>query len=1805
MMARRDYLAPWIIGLSFMSVVFCSPLHFVIMPNVLRLETEEMITVTPLEAEENVVYKIYLQDCPGRQATFSETQVTVQPGEVGMATVTVHASDIKERTATSAFVYLVVETQGQGRGAYFKKEAKLLVNESPGYIFIQTDKPIYTPDQAVYTRVMSLNEHFRPVSWPLQLDIQNPDGMTISRKVMETNMLASDVIKIPENPVYGNWTVTARFTNGLKTTASVRFEVTEYVLPIFSVSLHIPDDKKVILPNDTVFNLAVSAKYMYGKPVKGHVTVTFGLLWHGHVFTVGKRRNLKLNDTGFAECSISSEELKLPVQSVWFPNGGKLHLQASVTEAASGRVEKGEDVSVVFSDHLYVIKFTSSSKFFKPGLPYVLEIDVFKANGEYGSNLALNVECKTDTQTVMAPSHWSAQPGPVTDARGKLSVHYHIPTNVKSLLFKVTPTFAMKEESSSSDYFINVGPFFSPSSVYLHIHAALTDVESRGQMPKVGDQLTVTTRYTSADDIHTVNLVVIARGQIVWQVSTRNIQGNLTTFHFKLTQEMTPGARILAFSILGNQQGSEVVSDSVWIDVLPRCDGEISIHHEDDRRKIFRPGDIGTVTFSGPPNTVIGVVAVDSAVYHLKNSTLTRQSVFQQIRDHDRGCGCGSGRDTSKIFQNAGLTILTNADLEMESKLVEGCLDKAVRKKRSVQSEKQIKEVCCLEGLKVHNATLAMCYELSRVLKKTLTSDLCAKEFFACCRQAAKGTVTVDVAGRFKKFEDRVAEELELSFGEEVLDTTNIPVRTNFPESWWFEEYNLGPEGKADVDFVLPDSITTWSIHTLGMSQEAGLCVAPPMEIPTFSSFFVHLDLPYSAIRLEQVEIRATVYNYMNRNLRVNVVLQSMEGICYSGQPGHNTEAVKLEIGANDAASAYFPIIPLEIGEFPIRVMAVSSWGRDAVEKTLRVEGEGLEKVHTISVMLDPSGKRFLRGGSSNHSFSVKSEVSVEEKRQSVELDLDLPQEVIPDTDSCTVHAMGDLLGPTLQVTIEGVAELLRMPTGCGEQNLIYLAPNVYVTRYLRATRRLSAAIEKKATILIRQGVARQMTFRKPDASYATWPHADSSTWLTAFAMKTLCQAEHYITVDHNQTCESFHWITQQQNTDGSFKEETWVTHREMLGGVNGDVSHAAYILTALLECGCLGEKQKEVMDKTQAYIENNIGQTDRPLAVALSAYALTLAGSQHSDTLVKRLSAMAKSSPEAFTYWMPGSESDFGDHQKPYWYARKPSALAVEVTAYALLTFLARGDITMSTSIVGWLLQQRNSHGAFISTQDTVVGLQALSEYSIKSYSAILDMTCHISSEVDDRFRKSISLTPKDAMVLKSVPKVPTGGKLHFEAEGTGVGMMQVEVRFNIPEDRTECRFEVKVTNHQHNSLLQSFFWDGKRSRCEPCSLDCEEDAEDGDSPDDEEVENFTFPPIIPRIQTLWKELQKGSNLSRWVDEYVDDNESRTDVDIMLFGSRIGRPKRSVKAYSATVICLEICIRYTGDTSTGMSVVDAGLFTGYEPVDEDLEALKLRGKIDHFEKSQRSVVLYLEQISSRETTCLRFRAKQVHMAENLQPAKVQIFDYYNPDERCTIFYKTSNNSGQLVNFCDNQKQICQCLESRCAYCEESWHGLTWLDMIKFACTNATHVLEIKALDRDLEKAGFERILGQVVSVSTQKGRHEVKEGDKVILLKRSSCFCPRVSLGQTYLMMLADPKRFKDSDGNQIYAFLLDKKVFVTEIIKPKGQSVARKEIAKNVKRTLKRLEKKGCRDSSVAKSARNRKRTRRGKHGERKKKT
>lgn len=68
----------------------------------------------------------------------------------------------------------------------------------------------------------------------------------------------------------------------------------------------------------------------------------------------------------------------------------------------------------------------------------------------------------------------------------------------------------------------------------------------------------------------------------------------------------------------------------------------------------------------------------------------------------------------------------------------------------------------------------------------------------------------------------------------------------------------------------------------------------------------------------------------------------------------------------------------------------------------------------------------------------------------------------------------GNLIGPVVTNLIKGgFEELLRMPTGCGEQTMIFLAPNVYVLQYLTNTKQVTADIESRAYRHIQSGNSR------------------------------------------------------------------------------------------------------------------------------------------------------------------------------------------------------------------------------------------------------------------------------------------------------------------------------------------------------------------------------------------------------------------------------------------------------------------------------------------------------------------------------------------------------------------------------------------------------------------------------------------------------------------------------------------------------------------------------------------------------------
>ena len=76
--------------------------------------------------------------------------------------------------------------------------------------------------------------------------------------------------------------------------------------------------------------------------------------------------------------------------------------------------------------------------------------------------------------------------------------------------------------------------------------------------------------------------------------------------------------------------------------------------------------------------------------------------------------------------------------------------------------------------------------------------------------------------------------------------------------------------GIARVNATVPDTVTSWMIQAVSISPQHGVCVAQPVDITAKKLIYVSLRVPRAAIIGEQVEIRATVYNYLEQRRNVS-----------------------------------------------------------------------------------------------------------------------------------------------------------------------------------------------------------------------------------------------------------------------------------------------------------------------------------------------------------------------------------------------------------------------------------------------------------------------------------------------------------------------------------------------------------------------------------------------------------------------------------------------------------------------------------------------------------------------------------------------------------------------------------------------------------------------------------------------------------------------------------------------------------------------------------------------------------------------
>ncbi|XP_067624051.1 thioester-containing protein 1 allele R1 isoform X6 [Eurosta solidaginis] len=734
-----------------------------------------------------------------------------------------------------------------------------------------------------------------------------------------------------------------------------------------------------------------------------------------------------------------------------------------------------------------------------------------------------------------------------------------------------------------------------------------------------------------------------------------------------------------------------------------------------------KPGQEVELEIATDPDSFVGLLGVDQSVLLLKSGNdINRDQVFNSLSNYDTSTPWQRGYG---IYpgQDAGLVTLTNA----------------------------------------HYPYNDDSYPISLLLADAAVSD----EFFEVAQND---------------------EPIHRDINDKTYDLAAyglVPVRKHFIETWIWTLHDSTESNSFKLAKKIPDTITSWVVTGFSLNPKTGLALTTdPTKIQVFQPFFVSTNLPYSVKRGEVIAIPVIIFNYMDKALDAEVVMDNTDKEYDFTEATNEVEenAVdeikrikRVTIPSNTGKSVSFMIRPKKVGQVTLKITATTPLAGDAIHQSLKVEPEGVTQYENRAVFIH-----------------LKDKPEYADK-----LTVDVPAEAVPDSEYIEFAVVGDLLGPTLK----NLDKLVRMPYGCGEQNMVNFVPNILVLRYLDAIKRDMPTVVVKAKKFLEIGYQRELTYKRDDGSYSAFGKSDKSgsTWLTAYVMRSFHQAAKYTDIDPKVIVEGLDFLASKQALNGSFPEYGKLfdsAHQNELG-------LTAFVLLAFLENVEYISKYQSQIDNGLKYLLENVDQTDDQYSLSIAALALQFAKNPAADKILTKLQGLAKQENDR-KWW---SKAEAPKEEDKFWYYR-PRSNDVEITSYVLLAVLDKDGAENTLPIVKWLISQRNSNGGFSSTQDTVVGLQALISFAEQTGSGNGEMDIEFVSSGGDENKGTIQVTPENSLVLQTHVLPKTTRQVDFTAKGKGSAMVQLSYRYNLADKDKAPSFQIKtnVKNEKPTLILE-----------------------------------------------------------------------------------------------------------------------------------------------------------------------------------------------------------------------------------------------------------------------------------------------------------------------------------------------------------------------------------------------------------------
>ncbi len=1179
-----------------------------------------------------------------------------------------------------------------------------------GYsVFIQTDKAIYRPGNAVKFRAVVVGPDLRPsVVGSIDVAVADGGGNVVRRWARAFPTLEgvfAGEVDIAEAPVLGDWNITVD-VSGQEFHKS--FLVAEYVLPKFGVDILLPDYGTFSQGDMTV---QIDASYHYGGPVKGEATVSvfpkYKSSYLQPIFSDPYRKVIAID--GSAEFKMNvAKELQLSDDYA-----REIVFDVQVKEELTDRIQNNT-ASMLLYKHPYKLELVKTADAFKPGMPYLAYLKV--ANQD-------NTPVQDDLNEVTVRWGFTANTDDYNTTvfdipeDGIIRLDFNPPDAVRADLLGIEATY-----KDLTQWFSTIPKAISPSNNYLQ--ATLLTPK-----PQVGKNVRIGIRANEANQW--ITYLIFGRGKLAFGETLRSSR----EINFRADAEMSPHCRVIVYYV--REQTGEVVADALDFEVDGALTNEVEIWAS--RRKALPKSDL-TLNLKAKPNSFVGILAVDRSVRSLNSGhDINKEDVINELRSYDTAAepsfypwfrviqpkegtlywytGASAARE---VFRESGTVVMSNGQL---------------------QRGRPSKEEVLVEH---HGDNRPLGRPLPSPDAETLNPDQGpGVEYESATRPPLAGPYAFSRLPR------------------PVDNLPKIYLKNDLPPTWLFLNATTDSDGRASIPVETPElANSTWIISGFSLHQRHGMGIAEQMqEVEVFTPFSVKVDLPHSVKLGETVAVQMAVYNYLEREIKAEVTLENPGGKGFTfGTPNPNevedngkieffrTKSVAVKPGRGTLVS--FVITPDEVGIVDLKISAKSGVGTFTKVETLNVVTEG-ERMHNNSaILLD------LRQAG----------------EQELNITLDVPRTAVPGSQKVYISATVDPMAPAMN----NLEHLLDFPLGSGEQNMLRIIPAVIVSHYLESIGQPGGHIQETAVKLMRDGYQRQMAFKLADGSFSAFGQSDKrgSVWITALTARYLRQARSFIEVDERVIGEALEWLLSSQSGNGSFAE----TGRKFNERIQDDATAmTAFVVLSLLDNSHhLSRGQRNSMNRAISYIAENWRDSESSYPLALASYVLHLADHPQKDVSYQLLESKA-STADGIKFWQIDLEGDSGNP-----WAEMPNSANVEITSYALLITLLRGQFDDAIPIVRWLLSQQNERGGFASTSDTYVALKALEEFSTRADIASRGSDINIQYTYLKTVRRMNVKSSEPTLVKRRILPQKTRD-IRVRATGGGFAVVQVGYEYNL----------------------------------------------------------------------------------------------------------------------------------------------------------------------------------------------------------------------------------------------------------------------------------------------------------------------------------------------------------------------------------------------------------------------------------------